>query len=91
MQPYTPGSTANVLTIDIPPQWYGQHVKGQTSNFWARTGCRYDPVTNRAQCETGACGEKYPHRRGLMGRDDRPHLDDGLLGDAHPVLDVLHR
>ena len=59
MQPYTPGSTANVLTIDIPPEWYGQHVMGQTSNFWARTGCRYDPVTNRAQCETGACGGQY--------------------------------
>ncbi len=59
MQKYTPGSTANVLTIDIPPEWYGQHVKGQTSNFWARTGCRYDPVTNRAQCETGGCGGQY--------------------------------
>ena len=59
MQKYTPGSTLNVLTIDIPPQWYGQHVMGQTSNFWARTGCRYDPVTNRAQCETGGCGGQY--------------------------------
>ena len=59
MQKYTPGSTLNVLTIDIPPQWYGQQVMGQTSNFWARTGCRYDPVTNRAQCETGDCGGQY--------------------------------
>jgi len=59
MQKYTPGSTLNVLTIDIPPEWYGQQVKGQTSNFWARTGCRYDPITNRAQCETGGCGGQY--------------------------------
>ena len=59
MQKYVPESTDNVLTIDIPPQWYGQHVKGETSNFWARTGCRYDPITNRAQCETGGCGGQY--------------------------------
>jgi len=59
MQKYVAGSTDNVLTIDIPTQWYGQHVKGETSNFWARTGCRYDPVTNRAQCETGGCGGQY--------------------------------
>ena len=67
MQPYTPGSTLNVLTIDIPSQWYGQHVKGQTSNFWARTGCRYDPVTNRAQCETGDCGGQYDCSSGNLG------------------------
>ena len=59
MQKYIPGSDANVLTIDIPPQWYGQHVGGNTPNFWARTGCRYDAVTNRAQCETGGCGGQY--------------------------------
>ncbi len=59
MQKYVPGSDANVLTIDIPPQWYGQHVGGNTPNFWVRTGCRYDPVSNRAQCETGGCGGQY--------------------------------
>jgi hypothetical protein len=59
MQKYVAGSTDNVLTIDIPTQWYGQHVKGETSNIWARTGCRYDPITNRAQCETGDCSGQY--------------------------------
>jgi len=67
MEKYTPGSTLNVLTIDIPPEWYGQHVKGQTSNFWARTGCRYDPITNRAQCETGDCGGQYDCSSGNLG------------------------
>ena len=28
MQPYPSGSNANVLTIDIPPQWYGQFKSG---------------------------------------------------------------
>ena len=62
MQPFdknNPTDYSNVLTIDIPPQWYGQHVGGNTGNFWARTGCRYDPVRNRAQCETGGCGGQY--------------------------------
>ncbi len=60
MQPYVQGSDANVLTIDIPQEWYGQFRSGGVApNFWARTGCRYDPVTNRAQCETGGCGGQY--------------------------------
>lgn len=62
MQPYNPNNPtnySNVLTIDIPPQWYGQHVGGNTGNFWVRTGCRYDPVANRAQCETGSCSGQY--------------------------------
>ena len=62
MQPFNknnPTDYSNVLTIDIPPQWYGQHVGGNTPNFWARTGCRYDEVANRAQCETGGCSGQY--------------------------------
>src|SRR5215472_7525810 len=54
-----PADYSNVLTIDIPPEWYGQHVGGNTGNFWVRTGCRYDEVANRAQCETGGCGGQY--------------------------------
>ena len=49
-----------MLTIDIPPQWYGQFKTGGVApNFWARTGCRYDTLTDRAQCETGGCGGQY--------------------------------
>ncbi len=62
MQPFDPKNPtdySNVLTVDIPPEWYGQHVGGNTPNFWARTGCRYDPVSNRAQCETGSCSGQY--------------------------------
>jgi len=62
MQPFDPNNPtnyANVLTVDIPPQWYGQHVGGNTPNFWARTGCRYDEASNRAQCETGSCSGQY--------------------------------
>ena len=62
MQPFNsknPTDYSNVLTIDIPSQWYGQHVGGNTGNFWVRTGCRYDPVANRAQCETGSCSGQY--------------------------------
>ena len=57
--PNNPTNYANVLTLDVPPQWYGQHVGGNTPNIWARTGCRYDPVANRAQCETGGCSGQY--------------------------------
>jgi hypothetical protein len=62
MQPFNPKNPtdySNVLTIDVPPEWYGQHVGGNTGNFWVRTGCRYDAVANRAQCETGGCGGQY--------------------------------
>ncbi len=60
MQPFGAPNNANVLTVDIPPQWYGQFAKGGVApNFWARTGCRFDPVANRAQCETGGCGGQY--------------------------------
>lgn len=62
MQPFDPkhpDDYSNVLTINVPPEWYGQHVGGNTGNFWVRTGCRYDPVANRAQCETGGCSGQY--------------------------------
>ena len=60
MQAYGSANNANVLTIDVPPQWYGQFKTGGVApNFWGRTGCRYDPVANRAQCETGGCGGQY--------------------------------
>jgi hypothetical protein len=54
-----PTDYSNVLTIDIPSEWYGQHQGGNTGNFWVRTGCRYDQVSNRAQCETGGCSGQY--------------------------------
>ena len=58
--PNNPTNYANVLTVDIPPEWYGQFKKGGVGAvFWARTGCHYDPVTNRAQCETGSCADQY--------------------------------
>ena len=71
MQPYgtkgTPDNpNPNVLTIDIPEQWENTYCPpGQKCpslegpRFWARTGCRYDIATNRAQCETGSCGDQY--------------------------------
>jgi len=72
MQPYgTPGTPdnpyPNVLTIDIPQQWErtgcpkNKCPKGGPvgPNLWARTGCRYDIATNRAQCETGTCADQY--------------------------------
>lgn len=66
MAPATPGSTANVLTIDIPPQWEDTKCAPGASScdaigprFWARTGCRYDIASGRAQCETGGCGGQY--------------------------------
>lgn len=54
------GSGKNVLTVDIPPEWeatIGKKASGP--RFWARTGCRYDIASDRAQCETGGCGGKY--------------------------------
>lgn len=63
MQPFNPNDPtnySNVLTIDIPQEWYGQFKTGGVApNFWARTGCRYDEVANRAECETGGCGSQY--------------------------------
>lgn len=59
--PYDPnGPNGNVLTIDIPPEWENTIPAGSVGpRFWARTGCRYDVASDRAQCETGGCGGKY--------------------------------
>jgi hypothetical protein len=54
------GSGKNVLTIDIPVEWEATIGAGATGpRLWARTGCRYDIASDRAQCETGGCGGKY--------------------------------
>jgi len=68
MEPFGTSGNRHVLTIDIPPQWENTKCppEGCPNNmnplgprFWARTGCRYDIATDRAQCETGDCGNKY--------------------------------
>ncbi len=74
MQPYSPTcssaspeSCSNILTIDIPSEWENTKCPGNEQScpsvlgprFWARTGCRYDIATNRAQCETGSCADQY--------------------------------
>ncbi len=67
MQPYDPtqpykqtGPNGNILTIDIPRAWEDTSPAGSLGpRFWARTGCRYDIASDRAQCETGGCGGKY--------------------------------
>jgi hypothetical protein len=72
MQPYGTAGTPdnpnpNVLTIDIPQEWErtqcpnGEHSCPSVNGprFWARTGCRYDLASQRAQCETGSCADHY--------------------------------
>jgi hypothetical protein len=68
MQPYGSLNNANVLTIDIPPEWVGTVPKKSSGpNIWARTGCRYDVTANRAQCETGSCAGQYDCSSGGFG------------------------
>jgi hypothetical protein len=52
------------ITIHIPVFWL--HTDNQYHHrtlvgprFWARTGCKYDFSINKAQCETGDCGNHY--------------------------------
>src|SRR5215469_1748825 len=61
-----PGGT---LTLDIPKSWTNTTASGSRGpRIWARTGCRYDVASNRAQCETGDCGGKYDcGKAGLAG------------------------
>jgi hypothetical protein len=70
MQPFDPNNWknySNILTIVIPKEWADTSCPvGEKNclgvlgpNIWARTGCRYDITTNRAQCETGGCGDFY--------------------------------
>jgi hypothetical protein len=66
MQPL--GTGKNVLTIDIPPEWEATIGAGATGpRLWARTGCRYDIASGRAQCETGGCGGKYDCSAAQLG------------------------
>src|SRR5271157_6144129 len=38
------------LTLDIPNSWYNTQAQGTVGpRIWARTGCRYNVATNRAQ------------------------------------------
>ncbi len=66
MQPAGSANNANVLTIDVPPEWEDTvcaqgdpTCKATGPRLWARTGCRYDPASDRAQCETGGCSGIY--------------------------------
>jgi len=62
------GSGRNVLTIDIPTEWEATIGEGASGpRLWARTGCRYDIQSDRAQCETGGCGGKYDCSRNHLG------------------------
>ena len=54
MQPFGSPNNANVLTIDVPPQWAGTVPEKSTGpNLWVRTGCPLrshdepSPVRNR--------------------------------------------
>jgi len=48
------GTGKNVFTIDIPPELEATIGAGSTGpRLWARTSCRYDVVSGRAQSETG--------------------------------------
>jgi len=72
--PQDPNDYSNILTIDIPLEWNTTKCANGVEkcpalgpNFWARTGCRYDPATNRAQCETGGCAGQYDCSSGAWG------------------------
>jgi hypothetical protein len=68
MKPYGSPNNANVLTIDIPPQWDNTKAEGSVApNIWARTGCRFDISQDIAQCETGGCGGKYDCSKAKLG------------------------
>lgn len=74
MQPVGSPNFGHVLTIDIPPQWEDTKCAPGVKTcdavgprFWARTGCRYDITSDRAQCETGGCGGKYDCSKARLG------------------------
>jgi thaumatin family protein len=74
MKPAGSPNFANVLTIDIPVQWENTKCAPGVKScdavgprFWARTGCRYDISSDRAQCETGGCGGKYDCSKAHLG------------------------
>ena len=46
------------IILDVPVSWYGP-TQTVSPRFWVRTGCRYDPVSGFAQCESGDCSLSY--------------------------------
>ncbi len=67
-------SNQNVLTIDIPPEWEDTKCAPGAPvctaggpRLWARTGCRYDIASDRAQCETGGCSGVYDCSKAHLG------------------------
>lgn len=68
MQPFPSANHTNVLTIDIPPAWANTKPEGSVApNIWARTGCRYDIPSDKAQCETGGAGGVYDISKAKLG------------------------
>ena len=62
------GSGKNVLTVEIPLNWedtkcppnaHGMCEGIIGPRFWSRTGCWFDVVFDKAQCETGGCDGRY--------------------------------
>jgi hypothetical protein len=51
------------ITVRIPGTWLhtssNHHRTPLGPRFWARTGCKYDATLEKAQCETGDCGNNY--------------------------------
>jgi len=68
MKPAGSPNNGNVLTIDIPQAWASTIKEGSIApNIWARTGCRYDIASDRAQCETGGAGGVYDTSKAKLG------------------------
>ena len=68
MAPFGAPNNANVLTIDLPPEWENTKKEGSVApNIWARTGCRYDTTQDVAQCETGGAGGVYDISKAKLG------------------------
>lgn len=68
MKPFGSPNNGNVLTIDIPPAWAANVKEGSIApNIWARTGCRYDIASDKAQCETGGAGGVYDISKAKLG------------------------
>ena len=67
LQPKGVGCRQQVFRFGFRHGGIGRIDKQSGPRLWARTGCRYDIASGRAQCETGGCGGKYDCSAAKLG------------------------
>jgi len=83
--------TGQNISISIPSNWQQTQMHHKLGpRFWARTGCKYSMENQKAQCETGDCGNFYDCSRAKLAGKAPASLVEFCFhcGDGYTYYDV---